>query len=461
MLENVYTGLKARYNGIISDPRSRILFKNTVFSLFSKGITMITGFLLIPLSLKLVNKSEFGLWLTISSFLGWLSLLDLGVGNGLRNKLTEALAKGDKQESKSLVSTAYFITAFVFTTAILVFFMLANFIDWSTFLNASFIDETRLKNIVVVTFSCFALQMILRLIFTIYMSTHKVGKVDLLNSIGQVCIVGVIYLMTRFNSKTDQIVELVLINNLVPLAFLIVASIYTFAIESPDLTPSIKKVEISKGKSIFGLGISFLFIQLASYLIIGSQQFIIGKIFSQESVVNFSIPHKYYSVLLVGWTIVIAPFWSLLTEAHEKGDITWIKQQKKRMFRLYILIPIAGFFLYFIAPLVYRIWVGDNYFQSTKLDLSLIFFYCVLCFNSTVVVFLNAFSRTKVQLIISTIVAFLAIGSCFLVNGLAKSDVYSIPLICTIYLLIAGIIVYFELNKYITEQSKLLSSQSS
>ena len=453
-IKDIISLIKNKSNlSLQTDERNLILLKNTLFSVFSKGITMLTGFIMIPLSLLLVSKSELGLWLTISSFLGWLSLLDFGVGNGLRNKLTEALSRNDMVESRVLVSTAYSVTFIIFTASILVFFVLSYFINWVSLLNAPQLDESLLRWIIVTTFSGFALQMIVRLLFALYSATHNTGKVDLVNAAIQVVIIALLYLMLLLNPSKDKIIVLILINNLTPLVLLLGYSVFEFKTKLSYLKPSIKLANFSKAKSIFGLGLQFLVLQIVGYILIGSQQFMVGKIFSQEDVVNFTIPQKYYSILLVGWLIVITPFWSLLTEAHAKKDFIWIRQKLREMLKLYLLTPLAGLALFFVAPFVYKLWVGNNYIQDKYLDASILFFFCTVCFNSTIVIFLNAFSRTRVQLIISIVVAALAIFTCFYSYKFFSWELYLLPVICSLYLLIAGITVFLDLKLYLKRVS--------
>ncbi|MBC7451263.1 MAG: hypothetical protein H7259_07215, partial [Cytophagales bacterium] len=68
--------------------------KNIAFSFIIKGLNIGIGFVLLPLTMHYVNDTKYGVWLTLSSIIGWLGFFDIGFGNGLRNKLAEAIAKG-------------------------------------------------------------------------------------------------------------------------------------------------------------------------------------------------------------------------------------------------------------------------------------------------------------------------------------------------------------------------------
>src|SRR5882757_3638825 len=88
--------------------------KNVLLSFLIKGSSIATSFALVPLTLHYLDKERYGIWLTIFSLLGWLTFFDIGMGNGLRNKLSEALANNDTRMARIYISTAYAIVAAVF-----------------------------------------------------------------------------------------------------------------------------------------------------------------------------------------------------------------------------------------------------------------------------------------------------------------------------------------------------------
>ena len=47
-----------------------------------------------------LGDEKYGIWATILSFISWIYYCDLGIGNGLRNKLASTIVIGDKEASK-------------------------------------------------------------------------------------------------------------------------------------------------------------------------------------------------------------------------------------------------------------------------------------------------------------------------------------------------------------------------
>ena len=73
--------------------RSKNVIKNILLSVGVKAVNVLCSLVLVPLSLGYLSKEEYGIWLTISTMLLWISFFDIGLGNGLRNYLSEAISK--------------------------------------------------------------------------------------------------------------------------------------------------------------------------------------------------------------------------------------------------------------------------------------------------------------------------------------------------------------------------------
>ena len=69
--------------------------KNIVASFVIKGLNIAIGLILVPLTINYLNPTKYGIWITLSSVIGWFSFFDIGLGNGLRNRFAEAIAVGD------------------------------------------------------------------------------------------------------------------------------------------------------------------------------------------------------------------------------------------------------------------------------------------------------------------------------------------------------------------------------
>ena len=76
----------------MANDRSCLLKKNILASFAIKGWAGIIQLLLVPITIHCLGNYINGLWMVISSVLIWIDSLDIGLGNGLRNKLSERIA---------------------------------------------------------------------------------------------------------------------------------------------------------------------------------------------------------------------------------------------------------------------------------------------------------------------------------------------------------------------------------
>lgn len=85
---------------------------------------------MVPLTIGYVDAADYGIWVALSSVVAWVSLLDLGLSNGLRNRLTQAMSHHDRDLSQRLVSTAYAALTMIFIPVFLLLLIAAYFVNW-------------------------------------------------------------------------------------------------------------------------------------------------------------------------------------------------------------------------------------------------------------------------------------------------------------------------------------------
>lgn len=138
--------------------------KNIIKSVFLKGGSVAISLVLLPLTINYVNPAQFGIWLTLSSIMVWAAFFDLGLGNGLRNKLATALATNNYELARIYVSTTYAVLLIVLSVFFLLFYLINPYINWTSVLNSG--TTTGLNNLVLLMVGLF---------FTVYHPTYAYG----------------------------------------------------------------------------------------------------------------------------------------------------------------------------------------------------------------------------------------------------------------------------------------------
>jgi O-antigen/teichoic acid export membrane protein len=76
-------------------------------------ITIIANLLYIPIMLRLLGQSEYGLYSLIGSVVGYLSILDLGLGSAVVRYIARNRALGDKDAESNLNGMFLFLYSFI------------------------------------------------------------------------------------------------------------------------------------------------------------------------------------------------------------------------------------------------------------------------------------------------------------------------------------------------------------
>src|ERR1041385_8128703 len=78
-----------------SKERYRRAALTTISSMIARGLGIFTGLAWIRLSLSYLGNERYGLWVAVSSIVGWANLADLGLARGIQNHLSEANGQDD------------------------------------------------------------------------------------------------------------------------------------------------------------------------------------------------------------------------------------------------------------------------------------------------------------------------------------------------------------------------------
>ena len=110
-------GVKNKVNTYFTkgNERSVMVKRNIAVSLVMKCISILISLQVVPLTIGYVNSTKYGIWLTLSSIIAWLSYFDLGFAHGFRNRFAEARAKNNMKLAREYVSTTYAVLSFLFS----------------------------------------------------------------------------------------------------------------------------------------------------------------------------------------------------------------------------------------------------------------------------------------------------------------------------------------------------------
>jgi len=110
--------------------RTRTILNQIGLNFLYKGGSVLITLLFVSLSINYLGTEKYGMWLTLFSVSAFFNFFDFGLGHGLRNHLTRAIATKDYKLAKEYVSTAYITIFFISLLLVVVFLLIFNYIDW-------------------------------------------------------------------------------------------------------------------------------------------------------------------------------------------------------------------------------------------------------------------------------------------------------------------------------------------
>ena len=409
---------------------------------------------LVPLLIKYLGKDKYGIWLTISAVIAWFNYFDLGLGNGFRNKLTEALAKKKGNEILSLISSTYFIITAISVFLIIVYLIASQYVDWAQILNFTKYNSFEINTSISILFIAFFVIFILKLIGLIYLSFQLTFVDNLIKSISRLAYFLIILALIKLKFNNNLIY--VSYSSILPIIlFYFVLSIYFFKVKHPLLFPKLSKVRLSIVKSVMKLGLNFFIIQIGCLVLFSTDNIIIAKLLSPSAVTDYNISYKYFNIPSIFFSLFLSTHWSALTDALVKKDFKWIKSKVMLFNILFILLCVGLVIFYFLFNFIIKIWIGNNIVNSSSLlNINMIIYFAILAFANVYMYVINASGKLQVQSLSYIVIALINIPLSIFFVKYFHMGASGVVLASSICLLILAFLMPIQYSKLINNKAK-------
>lgn len=395
------------------------LLLNILSNFIFKGLGIGLSFISIPIMLKYLDKDNYGLWIVILSITNWIYTFDIGIGNGLKNRLAESLSKKNENEAKKYIATSYFFVTIISIIFLLISWIFLENINLTKLLNISYLSNNELNKIIFINIGFVCINFIFSLCNNIFLGSQKSYLSSINNVLSQ--ILNFIFLLLLFYIKENSIVLLSFSYGLGIAISHIILTIYYFY-KNKELLFNIKDIVLTKTRNIFGVGLKIFLVQIAGLIIFSTDNFIITKYTGIENVAVYNVVNKLFGIPTLILTLITAPIWPAVTKAFYEGNQIWIKDTLKKLEKLFLLLVLMVIVLILIAKPFIKIWTLNEIEASFSL--------IIVCGIATL---LTCFSN-----IYSTLIFAIDIKWCLLILFVSQA------IINIVVSLIA--IIYFDLG---------------
>jgi O-antigen/teichoic acid export membrane protein len=364
-------------------------------SLFSKGVTILTGLISVPLTVNYLGSERYGLWMTISSVIVFLTFADLGLGNGLLNAVSEAEGSDDSNTAATAVSSTFFMLLGISFFLCLIFWIFYPYISWDRIFNVT--SNIAIKEsgpaIAVLTMS-FLINMPLGIIQRIQMGYQEGYKDQLWLSAG--AILGLVGVLTAIYLEAG-LPWLVLAITGGPLLATLLNGFFLFTYSRPGLLPRWIHFDLSISKSLVRTGLIFFLLQVFSALSNSADNIVIAQVLGASAVASYAVTKKLFMVIQVT-QFIIQPLWPAFGEAMAHGDYMWAKRTLGKALKFSIGIGmLAALPLLIFGKSIISLWVGPELVPSSALLIGFFFWIFLVNFGGSMSVFLNGSTLVRKQ----------------------------------------------------------------
>lgn len=344
------------------DEFNNVIILNILGAFACKAGTILISLLLFPAYMHFFqNNTVLGVWFTILSVLNWILIFDLGLGNGLRNKLPEIFNKRDFNLAKRYISTTYISTIILTLILFILFIILYPHMEWNRIFNIepTLIPNNVLSKCVLIVFSGILLQFILKIITSILYALQKAAFVNTLGLITNLIILIIVKMITS-NDIVDSLITMSYVNVIAVNIPMLLISVWIFRSKLRGLVPSVYYFDKKCCSEILGIGLTLLWLQVIFLVIADTHEFFISFLTTPNDVVNYQAYFKIFNTGAVIFSLALTPIWSAVTKAQSEKNYKWIKKTYKFFLLACLGCLLLELLLLPFTQFILDFWLGKN-----------------------------------------------------------------------------------------------------
>lgn len=442
-------GLKKIYNSLLPESLhelSAIYIKQAGLSLIIKVFSVLISLVYVPIVLGFLDQEKYGIWITLTTVVNWIRVLDIGMGNGMRNKLAESISLKQFDKGRIYISTTYGILGGIFFLVLILFYCINPFLDWQAILNSAMISPADLLTLTGIVVSFIIIGFILQPVTLVYEAHGNSAAGGIIQLIISTISFILIWAVSEFAAKGNIIILAWIVTG-IPVLIYLAATFYTFYFKYPHLRPSFKQIKIGESGNLLRLSVQFFVLQITATIVYSSIPFVVAHLFSPNEVTIYNITNSIFNVPVMLMSIVTAPLLPLVTQAYAREDFSWLRSMLRKMI-LGSLVLIAGIILLIvISPFVFHLWLGNKVDIPFNLSVGIGIYTIINVFMIPFSIFINGIGKIRILVILAPLGIGMFIGFSILLSHLL-GDVVAVSIALSINSLIGLIIIPLTLKKY-------------
>jgi O-antigen/teichoic acid export membrane protein len=374
----------------------------------------------------------YGVWITLTSILAYLTIFDLGIGSTSINTVAESLAKQRFLEARQKINIAYFTLA-----GIAILLALGVLLCWHAFSWPVILGDQNPKTRSEINAAAATAIFIVLANFPLAITPRILGacrKVPVSNfwtSLGSITSLAAIIVAIKLRLGLPWLVVAVSGSTLLA-GTLSTAWLYH---HFEWLKLSLRDIDFRKIRDLLSIGLPFFIVQVSGIILFETDNLIIAQVMGARSVTPYSVTWKLFSYASLLQVVSLPTLWPAYADAFARLDYLWIQ----KAYRYNLLIAVGTTTAFSLAFCSFgrsfiRIWAGPSAVPGFALILGMGVWAVISSLSWCETCLLGAAGRVKGQAIYSAIgavvnvIASITLGRIYGLTGIISGTLIAYSL---------------------------------
>lgn len=431
-----------------SDERYRLAVLSMTANVLSRAVSMMVMVLTVSLTIRYLGAERFGVWMTIASFVGMLTFLDLGVGNAMTNKVAHVAAQGGTEALCRTISGGLgFLFALGCAVAALLYGV-STLLPWDRLIKVEdLLVHIEVRNTLLVFSVLFGLNLFTNGIQRVFAGLQRAFEAHLVSVVGSCLSLLALLIATGMEAGIPYLLAATLgiqsLTNLVLLFVLFRRDLFSLGFAVLHTR--------TEAKQLLNAGGLFFILQFGTMVNWGADSLIISSTLGATQVAAFSLVQRLFQFVTQPMSIANAPLWGAYADAHARGEKTFIRRTLKTSLISTSGVCVVGAAVLSVAGVrLVEIWTGNAVTISVLLLVSYGCWATLDAIGNALAMFLNGCGIVRPQVYTVLVLLLLSIpAKLFVINsfGLAAMIIGQALIYLSITCMAYGAIFRNQLSK--------------
>lgn len=367
-----------------------------IATLLARGIAIGLSIATLPLASRYLGRERYGLWLTLVSFITWISILNFGLSNSLVNVLVRE--DDESQTSRQAVSSAFWLIILVASFFILAALAVTPLIDWAAILNVSSSQaREELRDSITLVVVCTAIRLPTSIVIAIYQAYQQGYLYQIWSGIGGVVSAFALVVAIQLGAGLPWLVA-------VSFGGFICADLigltHQLGWSRSWLRPSLSAFRWSGAIQLIKQGLQFWLAQLSVILTFQVGLLVTSRLFGAGQVAEYGTMLRLFTLVGAIQTAFVEPLWAAYSEAFARHDYRWVVETFRHSLRVSLLWTVtATFAVLALMPWLFRMLVKADITPAWSLALAMMALEIVSAAARCISTLLNGLGALRLQAI--------------------------------------------------------------